>query len=138
MIVNVRLSHSTKSLVLLAPMTNKIGVPIVIEITIGSTNLSFVLSTINQIFMHLNNGVMMCFHTWKYCPSNLVIVLHQPLVLNHFKIFLKFIWFTCDLNHCWFVFWLGHGKIYILQCNTMMSSMSKIIDTNGGFHNIPL
>jgi len=63
MIVNVRLSHSTKSLVLLAPMTNKIGVPIVIEITIGSTNLSFVLSTINQIFMHLNNGVMMCFHT---------------------------------------------------------------------------
>jgi hypothetical protein len=63
MIVNVRLSHSTKSFVLPAPMTNKIGVPIVIEITIGSTNLSFVLSTINQFLFYLNNGVIMCFHT---------------------------------------------------------------------------
>jgi hypothetical protein len=63
MIVNVRLSHSNKSLVLPGPMTNKIGVPIVIEITIGPTNLSFVLSTINQFFIYLNNGVIMCFHT---------------------------------------------------------------------------
>jgi hypothetical protein len=63
MIVNVKLSRSTQSLVLQAPMTNKVGVPIVISITIGSTNLAFVLSTINQFFSYLNNGVIICFHT---------------------------------------------------------------------------
>lgn len=130
MIVNVRLSCSTQSLVFLAPMDNKVGVLIVISITIGFTNLTFVFSTINHIFSYSNNGVIICFHTWKYCPSNLVIGLTSTLVLNHLK--LKFNWFSCDLNHCWFVFWLGHGKFYILQCNTMMSSMSSIIETNGG------
>ncbi len=63
MIVNVRLSCSAQSLVLLAPMANKVGVPIVISIAIGFTNLTFVLSKINQFFPHLNNGVIMCFHT---------------------------------------------------------------------------
>ncbi len=95
-------------------------------------------------FFCLNINVLLSFHTWKYCPSNLVIWLTSTLLLwVIFQLWLKFnlIWLKnssvlLGICQCWSGTWFGHGEDYIFQCKKKLSSMCTFIEINLKLKNI--